>query len=351
MYGIRKFDLEIQPIDLPDNMVTMHQEVHRTRCMPKGYYLLQRDEENKKTYGVDGKLDVGEVRSNYYPYGVSDNKYPYDKNGVEIRGVRFLLVIPERDRLYHWIHTHKDYRIIIRYLRGTKNYFPDLSDDDVFEIVTSFIQKHMEDYEFIVHPVTINKAKRALNEFNFSLNADEMMALKIMIQSERIHDFRQKEQERGQPMEHLTKDLEVMSRMLTRYDEMQSGVKTSRAKIQQIKWKQAQLELDQKMLKNQEDDGISQREMLEESENRIISGLSHIPENIKDVLKDQGSRRKILNMIGIMKSKDSIEIVDDKDVSSVQSNKIVLKTQEVTYTEQVEQSVKKDDENDDIIVI
>lgn len=353
MSGIGKFDLEIQPQDYPESFVAMFKEGHRIRCNQDGFHVIARDVELKKSYSAIPDCDIGEVRSNYYPYGVSSLKYPYDKNGVEIRGARFLLVIPERNRLFKWIHSHSDYRIIIRHLKDTNGFFPDLSYNDVFEIITLFIKNHMEDYEFVVHPVTYNKAKRALREFNFDLNGSELLAVSILLQKERILDMRQGELEKGLVDAQITKDMEVLSRMIGRLSDIENGsLKDTTRKIRSIKLKKEEWEFDQTMLKNQEDAGINQRELLESSENRIIEGLSNLPESVKAILKDQGSRRKIMKMVDVMRGKDNIEIVQDIDVGKVISNRITLKTQEVTYGEVDNNKVsEKDVEDDDIIVI
>lgn len=353
MSGIGTFDLEIQPQDFPESFLAMFQESHRVRCNQDGFHVLTRDLKLEKSYSVIKDCNIGEVRSNYYPYGVSDKKYPYDSSGVEIRGVRFLLVIPERNRIFKWIHSHSDYRIIIRHLKDTKGYFPDLSHNDVFEIITIFIKKHMADYEFVVHPVTYNKAKRALREFNFDLNGSELLAVSIMLQKERIIDMRQGELEKGLVDAQITKDMEVLSRMIGRLSDIENGsLKDTTRKIRNIKLKKEEWEFDQTMLKNQEDDGINQRELLESSESRIIDGLANLPESVKAILKDQGSRRKIMKMVDVMRGKDRIEVVQDKDLGNVVSNRITLKTQEVTYSDTDNERVgEKDVEDDDIIVI
>jgi len=309
----------------------------------------------KKKYSVIKDGFVGEVRSNYYPYGLSDKKYPFDENGIEIRGVRFLLVVPERNRIFKWIHSHTDYRIIIRHLKETRGYFPDLTYDDVFEIMTLFIRKHMEDYEFVTHPVTYDKAKRALREFNFDLNGSELLAMTILMQEERIIEMRQGEQEKGLTDSQITKDMEVISRMILRLKDIENGsLKDTTKKIRGIKLKREEYEFDQTMLKNQEDDGINQRELLESSENRIIDGLANLPDSVKSALKDQGSRRKIMKMIEVVKGKEKIQVIADKDISDVVSNRIVVKTEEITINE-TEEPVKKISEkdvgDDDIIVI
>lgn len=353
MTGIKRFDLDIREQELPLEMVSLYRESHRTRCNQDGYYILARDEELKKEYSAIKDIGIGEVRSNYYPYGVSNNKYPYDSNGMEIRGVRFLLIMPERRTIFGWIKSHADYRIIIRYLMNSCGYFPDVPENDLFSLFTTFIREEMYDYEFATHPVVTDKAKRWAREFDFKFDESELLASKIILQSERLLEMRTKEVEKGLNDSQVTKDMEAITKMIGKLSDIKNGsLKDTTRQFRELKLRQEQMTFDQSMLKNQEDDGLSHRDMLETSESRIIGGLANLPESVRKVMEDQGSRRKILKMVEIMKGKDKIEVIDDKDLSKVVSNRIVVTTEELTLTEVTETtSETKDVDDDDIIVI